>query len=149
MLCISPPGRNIVIWGFERHSETMLFIHLCKNICKFGAKGPERAVSQLHERFRSPPPFPYFCLPRLSWESLLPCPLDPPAYPNLLLLLFLLLLFLLLPHLWLLQRDHMLANGPPGWPAWRLEGSLVDPPISPGPRPRRRSGARPAVQRAP
>lgn len=145
MAYISPPGRNIVIWGFKRHSEIMLFILLYKNICKFGAKRPERAVSRLHERFRSPP-LPYFCLPRLSWESLLPCPLDPPAYPNLLLLL---LLFLHLLRLWLSQKDHMLANGPPGWPAWRLEGSLVDPPISPGPRPRRRSGARPAVQRAP
>lgn len=62
MAYISPPGRNIVIWGFKRHSEIMLFILLYKNICKFGAKRPERAVSRLHERFRSPPP-PLFLPP--------------------------------------------------------------------------------------
>ncbi|KAK2904539.1 hypothetical protein Q8A73_011196 [Channa argus] len=67
---------------------------------------------------------------------------EPQASPNLLLPL---LLLWLSP---LFSRDHMFANGPPGWEVQRLESSLVDPPISPGPQPRR-SGARPLAQRAP
>lgn len=116
--------------------DNVVYSSLWKKMCK----RTERAISKLREWFRSSP-LSYFCHPLLSGESLLPCPLDPLASPDLLLLL----------RLWLsplFSKDHMLANGPPGWAAWRLEGSLVDPPISPGPWPWR-SGARPAVQRAP
>lgn len=35
----------------------------------------------------------------------------------------------------LAERSHACKWGPPSWAAWRLEGSLVDPPISPNPPP--------------
>lgn len=141
--CIALPRFTAVplaeIWSHERsggHSEIMLFILPLKNIFKFSAEG---VISQLRQRFRS---FPLFFLPPTplvgitSPTSSRPTsfPRPPPPPPSL----------ALAP----VQRDHMLANGLPGWVAWRLEGSLVDPPISPGPRPRR-SGARPAVHGAP
>lgn len=83
MLYISPSGRNIVTQGSGGHSEITLFI-LCKEKKKV-CKRTERAILQLRERFRSPP-LSYFCRPLLSWESLLPCPQDPPASSDLLLL---------------------------------------------------------------
>lgn len=126
VLYISPAGRNIVTQGGWRTArDNVVYSSIRKYKCPKGLKEPFEGS----ERGGAVPPTP-----------LQRCPLDPPASPDLLLLCR-----------WLSPRfteDHMLANGPPGWAAWRLEGSLVDPPISPGPRPRR-SGARPAVPRAP
>lgn len=119
VLYISPSGRNIVTHGNGGHSEITLFIFVEKREKHF-----LKELLYSSESALEPPPT-RFCHPLLSWDSLLPCPQDPPASPDLLLLL----------RLWLsplFRRDHMLANGPPGWAAWRLEGSLVDPPISPG-----------------
>lgn len=69
------------------------------------------------------------------------CPLDPPALPP-----------PPPPPSFLnfapFSSYHTLANGPPGWVSQWLEGSLVDLPISPGPR-SQRSGARPVEQRGP
>lgn len=71
-------------------------------------------------QMRSFPPRPSFLPPTLLRGITSPMSLRPTAAPGLLLSVF---------TLW--QRDHMLANAPPSWAAWRLEGSLVDPPISP------------------
>lgn len=79
-------ARSAEIWSHgasEEYSETVLFILSSKYIFKFCALGLKELFSSRFRRFS----LLHICHPLLSRESLLPCPLDPPQSPDLLLLL--------------------------------------------------------------